>query len=82
MIEQLRNQIDEIDEGLVALLQWRYNLAGHILKLKEEEGLPAKSPEREEEILDNVRDKAEDVDIPTDHVLDLFKRILSNSANR
>lgn len=54
-LEQLRRQIDQLDEQLVALLNRRASCALAIGQLKEAAGLPVYQPTRETEVLANVR---------------------------
>jgi chorismate mutase len=53
-IDHWRIQIDDIDRTLVDLLNKRAKCADEIGKIKERLGLPAYSPKREEEVLDNI----------------------------
>ncbi len=53
-IQELRNVIDEIDEGIVHLLNWRLEIAVEIGKLKRDKGLPLRIPHREREVLKRV----------------------------
>ena len=53
-IQELRNVIDEIDEGIVHLLNWRIEIALEIGKLKRDKGLPLRIPHREREVLRRV----------------------------
>ena len=50
-IQELRAVIDEIDEGIVHLLNWRLEIAIEIGKLKRDKGLPLRIPHREREVL-------------------------------
>lgn len=50
-IETLRQEIDQIHKELHALLERRRDAAMLIWKIKQEQGLPFFSPEREEQIL-------------------------------
>jgi len=50
-----RRKIDEVDEQMLALLNTR---AGHVLKLaplKREQAVPIYEPNREREVIDNMR---------------------------
>jgi chorismate mutase len=53
-IDDWRIKIDEIDQILVDLLNKRAVCADEIGKIKEQMGLPAYSPKREEEVLNNI----------------------------
>jgi len=53
-IDKWRKKIDEIDSELVRLLNERAKYAEEIGKIKAKLGLEAYSPEREEEIMNNI----------------------------
>ncbi len=53
-IQELRAVIDEIDEGIVHLLNWRLEIAIEIGKLKRDKGLPLRIPHREREVITRV----------------------------
>ncbi|MGE5314443.1 MAG: chorismate mutase [Acidobacteriota bacterium] len=53
-IDDWRIRIDDIDRRLVDLLNERAHCADEIGKIKEKLGLPAYSPKREQEVLDNI----------------------------
>ncbi|MCL2332247.1 MAG: chorismate mutase [Actinomycetia bacterium] len=55
-IEQLRTQLDDLDEKLVALLNERANLALTIAVQKQDENLPRYDPEREAQIFAHIQD--------------------------
>jgi len=54
-LDQLRRQIDALDEQLVALLNQRATSALAIGRLKEAAGLPVYQPTREADVLAHVR---------------------------
>ena len=54
-IEDWRKKIDELDAKLVELLNERSRCAAEIGKLKQKDGQPIYSPEREREILEQVQ---------------------------
>lgn len=53
-IDEWRTKIDDVDGKLVDLLNERARYADEIGKIKEQLGLEAYSPEREQEVLRNV----------------------------
>ncbi len=53
-IEELRKQIDELDERIVALINKRAGLAKEIGKLKRQANSTVYAPHREEEVFNNV----------------------------
>lgn len=56
-LDDLRRQIDALDERLVQLLNERAACALAIGRLKEERGLPVYQPARESEVLAHVRSR-------------------------
>lgn len=55
MIEELRRELDRIDGALLLLLSLRGEIALRIGALKAQNGLPLRSPEREEGVIARVR---------------------------
>ena len=53
-LDQIRKDIDQIDQELVALLEKRMVCVGQIVKYKEQEGLPVLDQGREREVLEKV----------------------------
>ncbi|GAA4353816.1 chorismate mutase [Kangiella taiwanensis] len=50
-LETIRGSIDEVDEALVQLIEKRAELVQSLMSLKQEQGLSARIPEREEAII-------------------------------
>jgi chorismate mutase-like protein len=71
--DTLRKRIDEIDAELVALLSERAECALAIGRLKEAQGLPIYQPDREVQVLTNVRG-ANRGPLDGDAVVRLFER--------
>ena len=59
-IQQLRNEIDNIDDELVKLFCRRMDVSAKVADYKKEHNLPILAPAREREILANVAQKAGD----------------------
>ena len=57
-LEELRNQIDQIDNDLVKLFTARMQLAAQVADYKKEQNLPIYVPARERAILQDVATKA------------------------
>ena len=74
----LRAKIDAIDERLVALLSERAGLALLIGRLKEAQGLPIYQPDREVQVLANVRNTNRGP-LDDDAVARLFERIIDEA---
>ena len=56
--ENIRAEIDKLDDQLVELYLKRFDLVKEIAKIKEENGQPVSDPAREREILKRVALKA------------------------
>ena len=53
-LDQIRKDIDQIDQELVALLEKRMVCVSQIVEYKEQQGLPVLDQGREREVLENV----------------------------
>ena len=53
-LDQIRKDIDQIDQELVALLEKRMVCVSHIIEYKEQQGLPVLDQGREREVLEKV----------------------------
>ncbi len=77
-IDEWREKIDQLDKKLVELLNERAKYTDEIGKLKQEYGLDAYSPKREEEILRNVLHWNKGP-MPVGALRRLYERILDES---
>jgi len=77
-IEDWRIKIDEIDKQIVELLNQRALYADEIGKIKEQLGLEAYSPKREQEVLDNIM-KHNKGPLDSLAIRRLFERIIDES---
>jgi len=77
-LNALRKKIDELDQKLVRLLNERAHHAKEIGKIKARLGLAAYTPEREEEIMNNVT-KENMGPLSIKAVRRLFERIIDES---
>ena len=53
-LDQIRKDIDQIDQEIVALLERRMVCVGQIVEYKEQQGLPVLDQGREREVLEKV----------------------------
>jgi chorismate mutase len=58
-LEELRIEIDAVDDALTALLARRMALAARVAAIKRETGAPVHQPERETAILKRLSEKME-----------------------
>lgn len=78
----LRAQIDLLDEELVALLVRRAAYIDRAIELKPAEGLPARIPERVEEVVANVRARAAAQGLDSDLAETLWRVLIDWSIAR
>ena len=80
-IDELRHRIDVIDDQLVRLLNVRVACALEIGRLKHEAGLPIYQPEREKQVLEQVRKAATNLAGPleAEAVVRIFERIIDEA---
>lgn len=77
-IEQLRDEIDALDERLVALLNARAACALEIGRLKDELGLQVYQPDRERTVLAHVR-QVNAGPLDNEAITRLFERIIDEA---
>jgi chorismate mutase len=80
-IEELRGRIDIIDDQLVRLLNVRVACAMEIGRLKHAQGVPIYQPDREKQVLAQVRDSAIALAGPlnADAVVRIFERVMDEA---
>jgi chorismate mutase len=80
-IEELRGRIDLIDDQLVRLLNVRVACAVEIGRLKHDRGLPIYQPDREKQVLGQVRQSATALAGPlnADAVVRIFERVMDEA---
>ena len=80
-IEELRGRIDVIDDQLVRLLNVRVACAVEIGRLKHDQGVPIYQPEREKQVLAQVRASATKLAGPlnADAVVRIFERVMDEA---
>ncbi len=78
-IDDLRKDIDRVDEVLVRLLNERARCACEIGQLKKTLGLEVYQPEREKEVLQHVREVACEGPLGPEAIGRLFERIIDEA---
>jgi len=76
---ELRNEIDDIDSQLVALLARRRAVTTKVGLLKSEAGMPIFAPEREADLLKLRRQQAIDVGLSPELIEDILRRLMQDS---
>lgn len=82
-IEELRGRIDVIDDQLVRLLNVRVACAVEIGRLKQGQGVPIYQPDREKQVLSQVRQSATSLAGPlnADAVVRIFERVMDEARS-
>jgi chorismate mutase len=78
-LDDLRDNIDRIDEVIVRLLNERAQYACEIGRLKKAAGVRVHQPEREKQVLVHVRTVAREGPLGPDAVVRLFERIIDEA---
>ncbi|MCE2569907.1 bifunctional chorismate mutase/prephenate dehydrogenase [Motilimonas eburnea] len=78
-LDNLRHQIDEVDQQLVDLLARRLDLVHKVGEVKSEHGLPIYAPDREAAMLAKRREEAENKGVPPDLIEDVLRRTMRES---
>ncbi len=81
-MSDLRAQIDALDEDLVALFVERAGYIDRAIALKQDNGLPARIPERVEEVVTNAGDRAEAAGLDRELVERLWRQLVEWSIAR
>jgi chorismate mutase-like protein len=78
-LDDLRRDIDRVDEVLVRLLNERARCVCEVGRLKKEGGLEVYQPDREKEVLAHVRSVAAEGPLGAEAVARLFERIIDEA---
>ena len=78
-LDELRDDIDRVDEVLVRLLSERARVACEIGRLKKDLGVEVYQPEREKQVLAHVRSIAAEGPLGADAIARLFERIIDEA---
>ncbi len=80
-INILRKQIDEINKGIVELLAERLEVAGEIAEYKRLHELPVHIPEREKQVIENIKSLAKENGLDEKMIEDVFIKIIEHTRN-
>ena len=78
-LEDLRRDIDRVDEVIVRLLNERARVVCEIGRLKKETGEPIYQPDREKKVIEHVRGVAVEGPLGSDAIARLFERIIDEA---
>ncbi len=78
-LDDLRRDIDRVDEVLVRLLNERARCVCEVGRLKKEQGVEVYQPDREKDVLAHVRSIAAEGPLGPDAIGRLFERIIDEA---
>lgn len=78
-LDDLRNDIDRVDEVLVRLLNERARCVCEIGRLKKDTGMAIYQPDREKQVLHHVRTVGAEGPLGGDAIARLFERIIDEA---
>ncbi len=78
-LDDLRHDIDRVDEVLVRLLNERARVACEIGRIKKEMGIEIYQPDREKQVIAHVRGVAVEGPLGPDAIARLFERIIDEA---
>jgi len=78
-LEDLRKDIDRVDEVLVRLLNERARCACEIGRIKKEQNVEIYQPEREKQVLEHVKGVAAEGPLEPEAIARLFERIMDEA---
>jgi len=81
-MQELRKQIDRLDRQLIELLVTRATYIDRASELKPGEGLPARIPERVEDVVQKVRSNSADLGLDPDLAERLWRILIDWSIAR
>ncbi len=81
ILSKFRKQIDDIDDQLIELLSKRFEVVKQIGKYKKTINLPPLQPARWEEVLEKRIKKANENNIDSDFIVDIWNRIHEYALN-
>ncbi len=79
MLDDLRGDIDRVDEVLVRLLNERARVVCEIGRVKKELGVEIYQPDREKQVLAHVRNIAVEGPLGAEAIARLFERIIDEA---
>ncbi|MCX2818447.1 MAG: chorismate mutase [Methanobacteriota archaeon] len=80
-LDELREEIEEIDNGIVESIARRTYVAESIARVKEERGMGIHDPDREEEVLERVEERAESLEVDPETVREVFELLMGMSKD-
>ncbi len=81
-LDQLRQEIDAIDAGLLGLLAQRFQVTAQVGQVKAEVGLSAVDEQRERDQLARLQAKAGEMGLAPEFVAQLWRQVFAEAVRR
>ena len=78
-LEEIRKQIDKCDNDLVEIISKRYDLVSQVIQYKIDRGIEIYQPQREKEVIQKIRNLANQKNINPDLIENIIKLIMEES---
>jgi chorismate mutase len=79
-IEKIREKINEIDEKIISLISKRLSLMPEVAKIKIDNNLKVRQPEREKQLLKNIKKIAAEKNISPIFAEKIFSLLIEESC--
>ncbi|MFT4186407.1 MAG: chorismate mutase [Micrococcaceae bacterium] len=80
-LNNLRRELDQIDEHIIAILSRRFSITDMVGALKAKHNLPSLDAEREAQMHERYTQLAADLNLKPEFVSKIFKLIMQESVN-
>ncbi len=80
-LDELRNKIDDVDDRIVRLISKRIKIAEEIGEVKKKLGKQLEDLNREQVVLDNVREIAGQEGLSPEDIASIYRQIIATSKN-
>jgi len=78
-LEEIRKEIDKVDNEIISLLARRKSLSREVGRLKKTKNKPVFDKKREIELITQINEKAKELGLEEDFVVSLYDIILEDS---
>lgn len=80
-MEELRKQIDECDDQIMALLERRFDVVRDVARYKKAHGLPIKQSDRMNQLVDRLAQRYGSDNLSQEFIADLYRLIMGHAID-
>lgn len=80
-IEELRKDIDKLDNQIIELIRKRFALVSKVADYKKKNDIPVEDSEREKKLLESKKELAAELGIDSNLIEKIFNELLEESRN-